>query len=164
MRKIGLLSDTHGYLDPSVFQYFQDCDEIWHAGDIGSVEIIEQLSNFKPLKAVFGNIDDQAVRQLCPEHQRFQCEQVDVWITHIGGYPGRYSSLVSRELKANPPTLFIAGHSHIVKVQYDKNLKLLHLNPGAVGKQGWHTVRTLMRFEINGDRIENLELIELGKR
>lgn len=164
MRKIGLLSDTHGYLDPSVFQYFQDCDEIWHAGDIGSVEIIEQLSKFKPLKAVFGNIDDQAVRQLCPENQRFQCEQVDVWITHIGGYPGRYSSLVSRELKANPPALFIAGHSHIVKVQYDKNLKLLHLNPGAVGKQGWHTVRTLMRFEINGDRIENLELIELGKR
>ncbi|HIX54696.1 MAG TPA: metallophosphatase family protein [Candidatus Sphingobacterium stercoripullorum] len=164
MRKIGLLSDTHGYLDPSVFQYFQDCDEVWHAGDIGSVEIIEQLSKFKPLKAVFGNIDDQAVRQLCPEHQQFQCEQVDVWITHIGGYPGRYSSLVSRELKANPPALFIAGHSHIVKVQYDKNLKLLHLNPGAVGKQGWHTVRTLMRFEINGDRIENLELIELGKR
>lgn len=164
MRKIGLLSDTHGYLDPSVFQYFQDCDEIWHAGDIGSVEIIEHLSNFKPLKAVFGNIDDQAVRELCPEHQRFHCEQVDVWITHIGGYPGRYSSLVSRELKANPPTLFIAGHSHIVKVQYDKSLKLLHLNSGAVGKQGWHTVRTLMRFEINGDRIENLELIELGRR
>lgn len=158
------MSDTHGYLDPSVFQYFQDCDEIWHAGDIGSVEIIEQLSNFKPLKAVFGNIDDQAVRELCPEHQRFHCEQVDVWITHIGGYPGRYSSLVSRELKANPPTLFIAGHSHIVKVQYDKSLKLLHLNSGAVGKQGWHTVRTLMRFEINGDRIENLELIELGRR
>jgi len=162
--KIGLISDTHSYLDESVFKYFENCDEIWHAGDFGSMEVIEKLEAFKPLRGVFGNIDDKDIRLKFPENLRFQCEGVDVWITHIGGYPGRYSSLVKPEIINNPPKLFITGHSHILKVQYDPKLQLLHLNPGAAGKQGWHKVKTIMRFEINADKIENLEVIELGNR
>lgn len=162
--KIGLISDTHSYLDDAVFKHFDKCDEIWHAGDFGNLEVIEQLSTFKPLKGVFGNIDDKDVRLLYPEHLRFFVDQVDVWMTHIGGYPGKYSPLVKPEILNNPPKLFICGHSHILKVQYDPKLELLHLNPGAAGKQGWQKVRTIMRFEINGDKIENLEVIELNPR
>src|SRR5690606_27873822 len=156
--KIGLLSDTHSYLDKAVFNYFESCDELWHAGDFGSMKVIEELQSFKPLKGVYGNIDGKDVRSSFPENLRFDCELVDVWMTHIGGYPGRYSPLIKKEIQANPPKLFICGHSHILKVQYDPKLELLHLNPGAAGKQGWHQTRTLMRFEVNEDRIEKLEI------
>lgn len=162
--KIGLLSDTHNYLDDIIFKHFEQCDEIWHAGDFGDFRIIEQLSAFKPFKGVYGNIDGRDIRIACPEHLRFRCEQVDVWMTHIGGYPGRYAAQVKPEILLNPPKLFISGHSHILKVQFDPKLGLLHLNPGAAGKQGWHKVRTLIRFEINSDKIENLEVIELSTR
>lgn len=164
MKKIGLLSDTHGYLDDAVFRYFESCDEIWHAGDFGAIEIVDTLAAFKPFKGVWGNIDGKDIRLACPEHERFTCEQVDVWMTHIGGYPGRYAPQVKADIMLSPPKLFICGHSHILKVQYDPKLNLLHLNPGAAGKQGWHKVRTLMRFQIQEDRIENLEVIELGGR
>ncbi len=162
--KIGLISDTHSYLDDAVFKYFEDCDEIWHAGDFGSLDVIEKLRAFKPLRGVYGNIDDKSIQLQYPENLRFKCEDVDVWITHIGGYPGKYSPLVKPEILNNPPKLFITGHSHILKVQYDQKLKLLHINPGAAGKQGWHKVRTIIRFEINSDKIENLEVIELHPR
>lgn len=162
--KIGLLSDTHGFLDDAVFKHFGQCDEIWHAGDFGSLEIVEKLAAFKPFKGVYGNIDSSAIRARCPEHLRFRCEEVEVWMTHIGGYPGRYAPQIRDEIKQHPPKLFICGHSHILKVQFDPKLQLLHLNPGAAGKQGWHTVRTLMRFEVSGDKIENLEVIELSGR
>ena len=164
MKKIGLLSDTHSYLDEAVFKHFENCDEIWHAGDFGSLTIVEELEKFKPLRAVYGNIDDKSIQSHCVEHLRFVCEGVDVWMTHIGGYPGKYSSLVKPDIMKNPPQLFICGHSHILKVQYDQKLKLLHLNPGAAGKQGWHKVRTLMRFELTEGKIENLEIIELAGR
>lgn len=164
MKKIGLLSDTHGFLDDAVFKHFDGCDEVWHAGDFGSLAVVDTLAAFKPFKAVWGNIDDKDIRTACPEHQRFLCEDVDVWMTHIGGYPGRYAPQVKPDIMLNPPKLFICGHSHILKVQFDPKLKLLHLNPGAAGKQGWHKVRTLMRFQIEEDRIEKLEVIELGTR
>lgn len=162
--KIGLISDTHSYLDDAVFKYFENCDEIWHAGDFGSLDVVEKLRTFKPLRGVYGNIDDKSIQMQYPENLRFKCEDMDVWITHIGGYPGKYSPLVKPEIIDNPPKLFITGHSHILKVQYDQKLQLLHINPGAAGKQGWHKVRTIMRFEINSDKIENLEVIELHPR
>lgn len=162
MTKIGLLSDTHGFLDERVFKHFESCDEIWHAGDFGTLEIVDTLAAFKPFRGVWGNIDGKDIRLACPENQRFMCEEVDVWMTHIGGYPGRYDQRVKSEIISNPPKLFISGHSHILKVQYDQKLQLLHLNPGAAGKQGWQKVRTLMRFTIDGARIENLEVIELA--
>ncbi len=162
--KIGLLSDTHSYLDQAVFHHFEACDEIWHAGDFGTKELADELAAFKPFRGVYGNIDASDIRGTYPEHARFSCEQVDVWMTHIGGYPGKYAPQVREEIRANPPKLFISGHSHILKVQYDQKLKLLHLNPGAAGRQGWHKVRTLMRFDIHDDKIENLEVIELAGR
>ncbi len=162
--RIGLISDTHSYLDPAVFTYFEACDEIWHAGDFGDMAVIEELRAFKPLRGVYGNIDDKSIRLEYPENLRFKCEGVDVWMTHIGGYPGKYNPLVRAAIQKNPPKLFICGHSHILKVQFDPKLGLLHLNPGAAGKQGWHQVRTLMRFDVNGDKIENLEVIELNPR
>lgn len=164
MTKIGLISDTHSYLDEAVFTYFENCDEIWHAGDFGSLQVADALAAFKLFRGVYGNIDGKEIRVQYPENLRFMCEGVDVWITHIGGYPGRYSSAVKAEITANPPQLFICGHSHILKVQFDQKLKCLHLNPGAAGKHGWQKVRTLMRFDINGDKIENLEVIELANR
>lgn len=164
MKKIGLLSDTHSFLDDAVFKHFDNCDEIWHAGDFGDVDVVEKISTFKPFRGVYGNIDDKEIRTLCPENLRFECEGVDVWMTHIGGYPGRYSSLIKTEIVKNPPKLFICGHSHILKVQYDPKLDLLHLNPGAAGKHGWHKVRTLMRFDLNEGKVENLEVIELAGR
>lgn len=164
MTRIGLISDTHSYLDDAVFKHFEACDEIWHAGDFGTLELADRLAAFKPLKGVYGNIDGADIRLVYPENLRFNCEGVDVWITHIGGYPGRYSQQVRKEIMANPPKLFITGHSHILKVMHDKQLGCLHLNPGAAGKQGWHKQRTLMRFSISGDRIHDLEVIELGER
>lgn len=163
MIKIGLLSDTHSYLDPKIFKYFNECNEIWHAGDIGSMSILDQLKEFKLVRAVYGNIDSQIIRKECPKHQRFICEKVNVWMTHIGGYPNNYSPSIRKEIKENPPKLFISGHSHILKIIYDKKLSLLHINPGACGKNGFHKVRTLIRFSIDGSEIKNLEIIELGK-
>lgn len=162
MKIIGLLSDTHNFLDERVFTHFKDCDEIWHAGDIGNIDVADRLKEFKPFRAVFGNIDGKDVRRQYPENLRFEMEGVDVWMTHIGGYPGRYSTLIKKDLYKNPPKLFICGHSHILKVQYDPALKLLHLNPGAAGKQGWQTVSTLMRFKLDKGEIKDLEVIELG--
>ena len=162
MTRIGLISDTHGYLDDAVFKHFAQCDEIWHAGDFGNIAIAEKLSAFKPLRGVYGNIDGQDMRRTYPLNLRFKCEDVDVWITHIGGYPDRYAPAVKAEIYANPPQLFISGHSHILKVIYDKKISCLHLNPGAAGKQGWHKLRTMMRFAINGDKIQDLQVIELN--
>jgi len=164
MKRIGLLSDTHSYLDPAIFKHFKECDEIWHAGDIGEIEVLDKLNKFKPTRAVYGNIDAAIIRKECPLHQRFMCEGVDVWITHIGGYPKRYSPPIKEAIKKNPPKLFISGHSHILKVMYDKDLGLLHMNPGAAGKHGFHQVKTLLRFTIDGKDIKDLEVIELGKR
>lgn len=164
MKRIGLISDTHGYLDDSVFKYFDQCDEIWHAGDFGTIEIADKLAAFKPLRGVYGNIDGKDVRLVYPEHLRFKCEETDVWITHIGGYPGKYNPKLKAEIYQNPPKLFIAGHSHILKVLYDKKIGTLHLNPGAAGKQGWHKMRSLLRFSISEEKIHTLEAIELGIR
>lgn len=164
MKKIGLISDTHSYLDDAVFKYFDDRDEIWHAGDFGTIELADKLAAFKPLKGVYGNIDGKDIREVYPEHLRFKCEDVDVWMTHIGGYPGRYSSNVKPEIYTKPPDLFIAGHSHILKVIYDKKIECLHINPGAAGKQGWHKKRTLIRFCISENKIHTLDAIELANR
>lgn len=164
MKRIGLLSDTHSWLDPLIFDYFEMCDEIWHSGDIGNIATADRLAAFKPLRAVYGNIDGQDIRVVYPRHQRFTCEGVDVWMTHIGGYPGRYDIGVKEGIYANPPKLFISGHSHILKVMYDSKLSLLHMNPGAAGINGFHKVRTLLRFVIEGDKIKDLEVIELGPR
>ena len=162
MIKIGLLSDTHAYWDDRYATYFADCDEIWHAGDIGSDTLALQLSSLKPLRAVHGNIDGYSLRIQYPRVLRFKAEEMEVVITHIGGYPGRYAPEIREELYANPPQIFIAGHSHILKAQYDQKLKCMHLNPGAAGKSGYHQVRTLMRFVIDGKQLKDLEVIELG--
>ena len=162
MKKIGLLSDTHGFLDDKVFEHFKDCDEVWHAGDIGTVEVADRLAAFKPLRAVYGNIDGDKLRVMFKQHERWMCEGVDVWMTHIGGYPGKYAREVKPEIFMHPPQLFISGHSHILKVMYDQKLGTLHINPGAEGKNGFHNVRTLVRFEIDGTDIRNLEVIEIG--
>ena len=164
MKRIGLLSDTHSFLDPSVFEYFKDCDEVWHAGDIGKAEVVDQLEEFKPLKAVYGNIDSKELRVRYPEDLRFDCEGLDVWITHIGGYPGRYNKRVRAIMAENPPGLFICGHSHILKVMPDKQHQLLHMNPGACGHHGMHQMRTLLRFSVDEGKVKDLEVIELGKR
>ncbi|WP_372975923.1 metallophosphoesterase [Muriicola sp.] len=164
MTKILLLSDTHGYLDEAICKYARQADEIWHAGDIGTLEVADRLSAIKPLRAVYGNIDNAVLQKEFPLDARFTCEGVDVWITHIGGYPNRYSPRVKNKMAENPPKLFISGHSHILKVMWDKKLELLHMNPGACGKQGFHQVRTMLRFQIDQEKIENLEVIELGKR
>jgi uncharacterized protein len=164
MFKIGLLSDTHGFLDPAVYRYFKDCDEIWHAGDIGTIQVFDELSKFKPTRAVYGNIDGHLIRSAMPEHLYFTAEGMKVYITHIGGYPGRYNHEVKSFLQANQTDLFICGHSHILKVMYDQTFKLLHINPGAAGNHGFHQVKTLVRFEIENGKPQNMEVIELGKR
>ncbi len=161
MKKIGILSDSHAFLDERVFEHFKDCDEIWHLGDIGSVEVADKLLAFKPLKVVCGNIDGAELRRMFPMHNRFMCEDVDVWLTHIGGYPGKYDRSIREALKEKPPQLFVCGHSHILKVQFDKQLNLLHINPGAEGKYGFHQVRTIIRLVIDGKDIRDLEVIEL---
>lgn len=162
--KILLLSDTHSYIDERILDYASQADEIWHAGDIGDLKVTDALKNVGVLRAVYGNIDSSVIRMEFPLNQRFEVEGVDVWITHIGGYPGKYSSAIRSEIQSRPPKLFICGHSHILKVMPDKNLNLLHMNPGACGKYGFHQVRTMLRFEINAGKIENLEVIELSKR
>jgi len=164
MIKIGLLSDTHSYIDPKVYKYFKDVDEIWHAGDIGSIEVTDELSKFKPLRAVFGNIDNNVIRSQFSEIEIFNLEGVKVFLIHIGGYPHRYAPGVLDKLKVEKPDLFICGHSHILKVIQDKKLGLLHLNPGAAGYHGFHKVKTLLRFELSNGKVQNLEAIELGLR
>lgn len=163
MKKIGLLSDTHGYLDKRIFDYFISCDEIWHAGDFGP-DVADALEKFKPLRGVYGNIDGSEIRQQFPLNNRFTIEGLDVWITHIGGYPGHYDTKVKEEINRNPPGLFICGHSHILKIMPDRKLNLLHINPGAAGKSGFHIMRTIVKFEIEYGKLMNLEVIELGKR
>lgn len=182
MTKIGLLSDTHGLLDKRVFEHFEPCDEIWHAGDIGSAEVLRALREFRPTRAVFGNIDGGEVRYSLSEFYRFRVEEVNVLMTHIGGYPGKYNPWLipwfEKSLKAKQAVnssakdnsfnrddidLFVCGHSHILKVQYDKHYQFLTLNPGAAGKSGWQTVQTLLRFTIDGQKIDNLEVIELER-
>lgn len=163
MKRIGLLSDTHGFIHERIYTFFENVDEIWHAGDIGNIETADQLAAFKPLKAVYGNIDGQDVRVAHPLHQRFNCESVDVWMTHIGGYPGRYERYVKPEIYSNSPDLFICGHSHILKVIYDKKLDFLHMNPGAAGYKGFHKVCTALRFVIDGKNIRDLEIWEIPR-
>jgi len=163
MRRIGLLSDTHGFIHDRIFTFFEKVDEIWHAGDIGSIETADRLAAFKPLKAVYGNIDGQDVRIVYPMHQRFKCEGVDVWMTHIGGYPGRYERYVKPDIYTNSPDLFISGHSHILKVIYDQKLNFLHINPGAAGYKGFHKVSTAIRFVIDGKEIRDLEIWQIPR-
>lgn len=162
--KIGLLSDTHSYLDPNIFIHFKDCDEIWHAGDLGDAVIADQLEAFKPLRAVYGNIDDRDLQLRFPEDAWFSCEGLEIWMTHIGGAPPNYNPRIKKMLKEKTPAVFICGHSHILRVKKDPTYNLLYLNPGAAGNQGFHPMRTLLRFEINNKLIEKLEVIELGKR
>ncbi len=164
MKKIVVLSDTHGYIDKQILKYVKLADEVWHVGDIGSLEVIDTLKKLKPLRAVYGNIDNKLIRAEYPLDNKFIVEKVSVWMTHIGGYPNKYSVRIKDEISKNPPKLFISGHSHILKVIFDKKLNLLHMNPGAVGKYGFHNVRTMLRFEIHEDKISNLEIIELEKR
>lgn len=165
MKRIGLLSDTHSYLDEKIFTYFKECDEIWHAGDIGTLELADRLVAFKTVRAVHGNIDGHEIRSAHPENQRFKCEDLDVWITHIGGYPGHYDMHIRDEIKRNPPDLFICGHSHILKVMRDPKLNnMLHINPGAAGISGFHKVKTIVRFTVDGKNIKELQVIELGSK
>lgn len=163
LKKILLLSDTHSYIDDRILEYAQQADEIWHAGDIGDISVTDKLAKIKPLRAVYGNIDDNKARAEFPLNNRFTLEGVDVWITHIGGYPGKYNPAIRQEIYTNPPKLFICGHSHILKVMPDRQLGLIHMNPGAVGKHGFQKVRTMLRFELNDGKIENLEVIEFKK-
>ena len=170
MTRIGLISDTHDYLDETVFEHFKNCNEIWHAGDFGNIEIANRLLKFPTppggkiplLRGVFGNIDGNDIRNIYPEQNIFMCEEVKVMMRHIGGYPPRYNPETKKEILLHQPQLFISGHSHILKVMYDDKLKCLHMNPGAAGKQGWHKVRTLIRFVIDGKEIKDCEVIELN--
>lgn len=164
MKKILLLSDTHNFLDPAIKKYAEACDEIWHAGDIGTIAVCDELKKIKPLRAVYGNIDGQDVRKEYPLNDVFLCEEVKVFITHIGGYPDRYNAEAKKIILQEKPALFICGHSHILKVIYDKKQNLLHINPGACGIHGFHQVKTMIRFAIDGPEIKNLEVIELGLR
>jgi putative phosphoesterase len=162
--RIGLLSDTHGYLDPKVFDYFRDCEEIWHAGDIGTTEVANALETFKPLRAVYGNIDDQDLQQRFPEDLWFECAGVKIWMTHIGGSPPNYNPRVKKVLKERTPDVFICGHSHILRVKKDEGLNMLYINPGAAGNHGFHSVKTIIRMELGDGKIAKMEAIELGKR
>jgi putative phosphoesterase len=166
LTQIGLISDTHGYLDEKTFDYFKDCDEVWHAGDFGEgvAEKLKEFNKFKSFKGVYGNIDGQEIRSEFPEQLVFRCEEVKVMLRHIGGSPPRYNPETKKELINHKPQLFISGHSHILKIIYDDKINCLHINPGAAGKQGWHKVRTIIRFVIDGNEIKNCEVIELGKR
>ncbi len=163
MTKIGLLSDTHGHIDEKLLDFFKNVDEIWHAGDIGDISVIEKLEKLKPVRAVFGNIDGQDIRIRFPENNRFKIEETVIWITHIGGYPGKYDKRVKPGIYNNPPDLFISGHSHILKIIYDDKINCLHINPGAYGKSGFHKVRTAVRFEIDKKDIKNMEILEIKR-
>ena len=164
MKRIGIISDTHGYLDEKVFEYFAACDEIWHAGDFGTLEVVQQLRAIKPLRGVYGNIDGNNIRAEFGEKLFFETEGVRVYMQHIGGYPGRYAPGVREEIISHKANLFISGHSHILKVIYDDSLQCLHINPGTAGKQGWQKVRTLVRLVIDGNTMKDCEVIELGKQ
>jgi putative phosphoesterase len=164
MKKIGILSDTHGFIHPGVSDFFKDCDEIWHAGDIGNIETADELSKLKPFRAVYGNIDDTKVRTEYPEYELFNCETVKVLLIHIGGYPGRYGQKARQLIQQHQPQLFISGHSHILKVMPDKKYKLLHINPGAAGKSGLHKKITMVRFTIDGDQIKDLDVFEADRK
>lgn len=164
MTRIGLLSDTHDYLDESIFEHFKDCDEIWHGGDFGDISLAERIRAEKPLRGVYGNIDGAKIRADFPEQLVFMCEGVKVMMRHIGGYPPKYNTETKKELLIHQPLLFISGHSHILKIMFDEQLKCLHMNPGAAGKHGWHKMRTIIRFAIDGTAIKDCEVIELGKR
>ena len=171
MTRIGLISDTHGWLDEQVFKYFQDCDEIWHAGDFGNIEVSKSLAVGqgrpgvqKILRGVYGNVDGNELRNIYPQKLHFTCEQVNVFMTHIGGHPVRYEPGIKQEILQHKSNLFICGHSHILKIIYDDKLSCLHINPGAAGKQGWHQIRTIVRLTIDGNNMKDCEVIELGKR
>ena len=164
MQKILLLSDTHSYIDEAILKHVKQADEVWHAGDIGDLKVTDPIKKLKPLRAVYGNIDDNKARVEFPENNRFMCEGVDVFMTHIGGYPPKYNMRTRDLIKANSPRIFICGHSHILKVMPDKRYNLIHMNPGAVGKHGFHKVRTMLRFTIDGKVIDNLEVIEFPRR
>ncbi|VAW10112.1 FIG00648984: hypothetical protein [hydrothermal vent metagenome] len=164
MTRVLLLSDTHSHIDDAILKYVKQADEVWHAGDIGQLAVTDALARLKPVRAVYGNIDDHSIQKEFPLNNRFMCEDVDVLITHIGGYPPKYNSRTRKEIIENPPKLFICGHSHILKVMRDKKLDVLHMNPGACGKYGFHKVRTMLRFVIDGKDIKDLEIIEMGKR
>ena len=164
MKRIGLLSDTHSYWDERYEKYFADVDEIWHAGDIGSTELAERFPPFKPFRAVCGNCDGGDLRRMFPDLLRFKCEDADIMIKHIGGYPGNYDRSIVGRMYTSPPDLFISGHSHILKILYDKTLRCLHINPGAAGLQGWQKVRTLVHFTVDGKEFKDLEVIELGEK
>jgi putative phosphoesterase len=160
MTKVGLISDTHGYLDPAVFKHFANCDEIWHAGDIGDADLVDKLRAFKPLRIIYGNIDGSQIRSFVPAELVFECEGLKVAMTHIGGYPGKYTFDARRLISENHPAMFICGHSHILKIMYDKQNNLLHINPGAAGNHGWHKVKTLVRFSISEGKVSDLEVVE----
>ena len=164
MTRIGILSDTHGFIEPRLFDFFASCDMLFHAGDIGGMAAADALSAFKPLVAVYGNIDGSDIRAAYPEMQRIDCEGIDILMTHIGGYPAHYDRKIYPVLKNHPPKLFIAGHSHILKVMYDKTLKFLHINPGAMGNSGIHLVKTAIRLDIDGDNMKNLEVLEMPRK
>jgi putative phosphoesterase len=171
LTKIGLISDTHGYLDEAVFEHFKDCDEIWHAGDFGTINLVKDLQNGLLnkgnkviIRGIFGNIDGKDIRSVYPENLVFNCEDVKIMMQHIGGYPGRYAPGIKKEITQQKIKLFISGHSHILKIMYDESLGCLHINPGAAGKQGWHQVRTIVKFVIDKDDIKDCAIIELGKR
>lgn len=164
LKKILLISDTHSYLEPKLIKHIKEADEVWHAGDIGTIDLCLEIEKLKPLKAVFGNIDDKDIRITYPENLFFNCEDIPVYITHIGGYPGKYPAKIKSLILEHKPKLFICGHSHILKVMYDKDLQLLHINPGACGVHGFHKVKTAVRFEIEGAEIKNLAVIEFGER
>ena len=163
MKKILLISDTHGYIDDRIIQYAKQSDETWHAGDIGELKVTDELKKVTTLRAVHGNIDNNKIRAEYPENLRFQIEEMKIWITHIGGYPNKYNQRIRQEINSNPPDIFICGHSHILKIINDKKLDFLHINPGAIGKHGFHHVRTMIRFEIMNSKIQNLEVIEFKR-
>jgi putative phosphoesterase len=164
LTRIGLLADTHHYLDETIFEHFKDCDEVWHAGDFGTIDLAEKIREKKTLKGVYGNIDGQDVRKKFPEQLIFMCEEIKVMMKHIGGYPPKYNPETKKEILIHKPQLFISGHSHILKIMYDDKLNCLHMNPGAAGKQGWHKIRTMIRFVIDGKEMKDCEVIELDKR
>ena len=164
MKKILLLSDTHSCIDSQIIKFVKQADEVWHAGDIGDISVTDTICNYRPLRAVYGNIDNQQIRGQFPLHQRFMCQGMAVWMTHIGGYPPKYTPRLKKELTLDPPKIFICGHSHILRVIPDKKLQLIHINPGSVGKSGFHKVRTMIRFVIEGGNIRDMEVIELGRR
>lgn len=164
MIKIGCLSDTHGFLNERLLAFFADVDEVWHAGDIGSTMVLETLERIKPVRAVYGNIDGSEVRKIAPMHQKFVVEDMKVWITHIGGYPGNYDRSIKASLLTNPPDIFVCGHSHILRVMFDKKLSLFYLNPGASGKSGFHKVMTAVRFKIHNHEISDMEVWEMQRR